>query len=82
MKGKETFDKYYGLLEEHDLYYITTILDPRVKTKWIEENTENPTKVIDRIKSFLKSSYPLLDTVHLFLIILVLTSSNLSNTSL
>jgi len=32
-KGKETFDKYYGLLEEHDLYYIATILDPRVKTK-------------------------------------------------
>jgi hypothetical protein len=27
-KGIETFNKYYGLIEKHDLYYIATVLDP------------------------------------------------------
>jgi hypothetical protein len=26
------------LIEKHDLYYIATVLDPWIKTKWIEEN--------------------------------------------
>ena len=34
-KGIEVFDKYYGLMSEHDLYYVALVLDPRVKTKWI-----------------------------------------------
>jgi hypothetical protein len=60
-KGIETFNKYYGLIEEHDLYYIATVLDPRIKTKWIEENVQNPTEVINRIRTFLKATYPLPD---------------------
>ena len=61
-KGIEVFDKYYGLMDEHDLYYIATVLDPRIKTKWIEENVPNPRTVIDRIRTFLKATYPLPDT--------------------
>jgi hypothetical protein len=47
---------------DHDFYYIATILDPRIKTKWIEENVESPLTVIDRIRTFLKAIYPLPDT--------------------
>ena len=61
-KGIEVFDKYYGLMDEHDLYYIATVLDPRMKTKWIEENVPNPRTIIDRIRTFLKATYPLPDT--------------------
>jgi hypothetical protein len=32
-KGIKVFNKYYSCLGEHDLYYITTVLDPRIKTK-------------------------------------------------
>ena len=61
-KGIEVFEKYYSYIGEHDLYYIATVLDPRIKTKWIEENCENPSKVIDRIQAFLKATYPLPDS--------------------
>ena len=61
-KGIEVFDKYYGLMSEHDLYYVALVLDPRVKTKWIQDNVPNPTAVIDRIRTFLKATYPLPDT--------------------
>jgi hypothetical protein len=59
--GIETFNKYYSSLREHDLYYIATLMDPRIKTKWIEDNVENPYDVIDRIRTFLKATYPLPD---------------------
>ena len=29
----ETFNKYYSSLGEYDLYYIATLIDPRIKTK-------------------------------------------------
>jgi hypothetical protein len=61
-KGIKVFDKYYGLMSEHDLYYVASVLDPRVKTKWIQDNVPNPTAVIDRIRTFLKATYPLPDT--------------------
>ena len=60
-KGKEKFDEYYKLLSENDLPYIATVLDPRIKTKWIEEHCENPTNIIRRIRAFLKATYPLPD---------------------
>jgi hypothetical protein len=59
--GIEVFNKYYGYIGEHDLYYITTLLDPRIKTKWIKENVENPSIVIARIRPFLKTTYPIPD---------------------
>jgi len=61
-KGIKVFDKYYGLMSEHDLYYVALVLDPRVKTKWIQDNVPNLTVVIDRIRTFLKATYPLPDT--------------------
>ena len=58
-KGIEVFDKYWGLLgDEHDLYYIATVFDPRIKIKWIQDNIENSTEVIARIRTFLKATYP------------------------
>jgi hypothetical protein len=29
----EVFDKYYNLMAQYDLYYVATVLDPRIKTK-------------------------------------------------
>jgi hypothetical protein len=50
-------------MSEHDLYYVALVLDPRVKTKWIQDNVPNLTAVIDRIRTFLKATYPLPDTL-------------------
>ena len=58
-KGIEVFNKYWNLMGEHNLYYITTVLNPRIKTKWIRQNIPNPNEVIDRIRTFLKATYPL-----------------------
>ena len=29
----KTFNKYYSSLREYNLYYIVTLMDPRIKTK-------------------------------------------------
>ena len=61
-QGKETFKKHYSYLEDHDFYYLATVLDPRIKTRWIKENIETPDEVIDRIRKLLKATYPLPDS--------------------
>jgi hypothetical protein len=32
-KGYIKFEKYYNKIKENDIYWITYILDPRIKTK-------------------------------------------------
>lgn len=60
-RGKDKFTEYYDILADTDLPYIATILDPRIKTKWIEEHCDKPADVIRRIREFLKATYPLPD---------------------
>ena len=31
-KGLEKFNKYFKLIKSNNIYFITTVLDPRVKT--------------------------------------------------
>jgi len=44
-------------MKGNDIYFLATMLDPRIKTKWVEDYVENPAKVIARLRTFLKDSY-------------------------
>ena len=56
--SKEKFIEYKELIEGNDIYYIATILDPRIKTQWIKDHVENADDIIRRICTFLKATYP------------------------
>jgi hypothetical protein len=56
-KGLETFNGYYTAIKENDMYWIACILDPRVKTKWLQKNHQNADEIIACIKTFLKDAY-------------------------
>ncbi len=45
-------------MADNDIYYLATILDPRIKIQWIKDNIEDVEKIIDRIRTFLKVIYP------------------------
>jgi hypothetical protein len=34
-KGYSKFEKYYDKMKENDIYWITYMLNPRIKTKWL-----------------------------------------------
>ena len=38
-------------MKENDTYYITYILDPRIKTKWLIKNVADVPSVISRIRT-------------------------------
>ncbi len=52
------FKEYQELMVDNDIYYLATILDPRIKIQWIKDNIEDVEKIIDRIRTFLKVIYP------------------------
>jgi hypothetical protein len=55
----EVFKEYYSYIKDNDIYYITCVLDPRVKTKWLKKNVPGADVIINRVKTFLKKAYPL-----------------------
>lgn len=50
-------EQYYDRVKDNDIYYIASVLDPRIKTKWLKTLPDGE-KIIDRIKTFLKKAYP------------------------
>ena len=57
--GITKFDDYYKLIKSNDIYFIATILDPRIKTQWIKDHLpDEANTIIERVKTFLKSTYP------------------------
>ena len=53
------FDDYYKLIKSNDIYFIATILDPRIKTQWIKDYLlDEANMIIKRVKTFLKNTYP------------------------
>ena len=57
--GLDLFNEYYNFIKSNDIYYSATVLDPRVKTKWIKANCANANTIIQRIRKFLKTTYHL-----------------------
>ena len=47
--GLDLFNEYHSFMKSNDIYYLATILDPRVKTKWIKANCTNANTIIERI---------------------------------
>lgn len=56
--GLEVFKEYYGYMKENDIYWITCVLDPRIKTKQLLRKIPEADDIIERIKSSLKKAYP------------------------
>ena len=44
-------------MADNDIYYLVTILDPRIKIQLIKNNIEDVEKIINRIRTFLKVIY-------------------------
>lgn len=58
-KGHDKFNKYYKAMKANDIYWIACVLDPRIKANWMKKNLDNHKEIIDRVKQFIKDSYPL-----------------------
>lgn len=58
LAGLSEFQLYCDDVQRNDIYLIACILDPRVKTLWIEKNITNARSIINRIKDTLKQAYP------------------------
>ena len=39
--GIEKLEEYVNIMKDNDIYFLATILDPRIKTQWIRDNLEN-----------------------------------------
>jgi hypothetical protein len=50
-------EHYYDCIKDNDIYYIASVLDPRIKTKWLKTLPDGES-IIDRIRAFLKKAYP------------------------
>lgn len=55
--GKSKFEKYYNIMDENIIYYLISILDPRVKDRWIKENLPNGDKTISKVKTYIQEVY-------------------------
>jgi Vesicle coat complex COPII, subunit SEC24/subunit SFB2/subunit SFB3 len=68
----ERYKKYYDLMDSLDIYYIALILNPRYKTKLLEQELgEASNLIIQHIKDVLSEKYPP-----------ILSSTLISNSSL
>jgi hypothetical protein len=56
--GIDKFNKYNEYMKKNMIYFISLILDPRVKTRWIKKNIVGVEDLIHNIKTFLKATYP------------------------
>ena len=53
------YSKYYDFIDRLDIYYITLILNPRYKTRLIEQELkDDSTSIIEHIKEVLHQEYP------------------------
>jgi hypothetical protein len=55
--GLELYQRYFDEIKKNDIYFISSILDPRIKTRWLIKNFPSANQIILRIKTFLKSVY-------------------------
>ncbi|KAJ5346901.1 uncharacterized protein N7506_000154 [Penicillium brevicompactum] len=54
--GISLLEKYHDCVKDNGIYYIASVLDPRIKTKWLKTLPDGE-KNIDRIREFLKKAY-------------------------
>jgi hypothetical protein len=50
-------EEYYDYVKGNDIYYIANVLNPQIKTHWLQ-TLPYGNEVINRIKAFLKRAYP------------------------
>jgi hypothetical protein len=57
--GKEKFEKYGGFIKETLIYYITSVLDPRIKCSIIQAEDADSDAKIKMVRNTLHKLYPL-----------------------
>ncbi|KAI9041056.1 zinc finger protein [Aspergillus affinis] len=55
--GISLLEQYHDCAKDIDIYYIASVLDPRIKTKSLKTLPDGE-KIIGRIRAFLKKAYP------------------------
>ncbi|KAI9659671.1 MAG: hypothetical protein M1829_006579 [Trizodia sp. TS-e1964] len=55
--GLAKLQKYQAFLDETLIFYIGSILDPRVKSTWLENNTPNGANTLVKVKEYIKTLY-------------------------
>ncbi|KAJ5537463.1 hypothetical protein N7494_006942 [Penicillium frequentans] len=55
--GITLLEHYHDCIKDNDIYYIASVLDPRIKTKWLKTLPDGES-IVDRIRAFLKKAYP------------------------
>jgi hypothetical protein len=57
--GIEKLNKYYKLMKKQDIYYVASVLDPRIKTSWIKKHLpDEADNVVIRIQAYLHTAFP------------------------
>ena len=57
--ASEKHQKYYKLAQAHDLYYVAAILDPRIKSLFLQgELGDDYADALDKIRKFVSARYP------------------------
>ena len=57
--GKEKFEKYEAFIEETPIYYIASVLDPRIKCDIIRAEARDADAKIEMVRNTLHKLYPL-----------------------
>jgi hypothetical protein len=58
-KGFEKFKKYWTYMMHQDIYFVASVLDPRIKTRWLRKyfEAEKVERIVGRVRTFLKALY-------------------------
>jgi hAT family C-terminal dimerisation region len=60
----ELYTKYYDFMDALDVYYIALILNPRYKTRLLEQELgEDASLIIENIKNVLNQQYPAIESI-------------------
>ncbi|KAJ9480456.1 hypothetical protein VN97_g13118 [Penicillium thymicola] len=54
--GISLLEKYHDCVPDSGIYYIASVLDPQIKTKWLKTLPDGE-EIIDRIRAFLGKAY-------------------------
>ena len=57
--GIEKLQKYHEMMREQDIYFVASILDPRIKISWVRKHLPfEADEIIERIRRYLYTIFP------------------------
>ena len=56
--GLEKFEKYYKFMDNTLIYFVASVLDPRIKGVWVQNQHENGPSILEKVRQFIHDVYP------------------------